>query len=348
MKPSFDIVVPTWNRRGLLLETLDSALGQTLPGVRVAVVDNASEDGTEEAVRREYGLRVEVHRFAEHVPYQQNLSRCLGLLEADQGLILHDDDLLAPDYAETMVEVFARHETAAMAIAGVRPLQSEGSRFRSARIRSPYLWLKRLGVPARGPVMEVAAGVLAEGLVRHLRMCPYWPSVALRRDAFQALGGFRADLGTLLDYEAWIRISARHAVVLLDRVLCSYRFHGSMMTNRLIWPQTRAFEEDILGMSRRLPEILGVPPSEELRIRFLSKVLYPVILLGFAERRAQYERYLADSGYSFERLLAEQEREQDEFWRVKGWPGPLARWGWQAHRLATRLGRRLFPVAEVA
>jgi glycosyltransferase involved in cell wall biosynthesis len=337
--PAFDIVVPTWNRRRLLLETLDSALAQTVPA-RVAVVDNASDDGTEDAVRARYGARVEYHRFAEHVPYQRNLTRCLELLRADVGLILHDDDLLDPGYAAAMTDAFARHPEAGVVVAGARPLQSEGSPFRRARIRSPFRWLTALGHPARDGLIALPAGALAEELVRHLRMCPYWPTLCFRRDALRSVGTFREDLGTLLDYEAWIRVSARHAVVLLEADLCSYRFHGSMMTNRLIWPHTRTFEQDVLTMSARLPELLGRVPPEDLAVRFLAKVLYPVVLLGPRRRREHYERYLAGSGYPFDRLMREQAREMDDFWRVKGWPPGLARLGWQAHRLLVR-GERL-------
>jgi len=170
-------------------------------------------------------------------------------------------------------------------------------------------------------------------------MNPYWPSVSYRRSVIQE-HGFPADLKTLLDYEAWMRVSARHPVVLSERTLCSNRFHGSMMTNRLLWPHTRSFEEDVLLMTSRLEKTLERPPSEGLRARMLSKVLYPTLLLGPEARRAQYARYLADSGYPFDRLLAEAEAEMDEYWRFKGWRGPLARAGWQLHRLAVRAARR--------
>lgn len=336
MTAPFDIVIPTWNRREMLLETVASAVAQTIP-VRVCVVDNASSDGSASAVRERFGT-VEVHRFDEHVPYQMNLNRCVGLLQAEAGLILHDDDLVDPGYAEHAVRAFEAEPSAALVIVGARPLQSAGSRFRRVRLRPPFLWLRRAGAPVRDGRIVASPGLLAERLVRGFRMNPYFPTVSYRRVIIQERG-FPTDLKTLLDYEAWIRISARHPVVLSERTLCSNRFHGSMMTNFLIWPHTRSFEEDVLLMSSRLEETLGHPPGEDLRVRMLSKVLYPTMLLGAAARRAQYERYLAFSGYPFDRFLAEAEAELDEFWRFKGWRGPLARAGWQLHRLATRAVR---------
>jgi glycosyltransferase involved in cell wall biosynthesis len=338
MTAAFDIVIPTWERRTLLLDTIASAVAQTVPA-RVCVVDNASTDGSAEAARTRFGARVEVHRFDEHVPYQRNLNRCVDLLRAEFGLVLHDDDLLDPGYVEHALRAFEAEPGAALVITGARPLQAAGSPFRRARIRPPFLWFRRAGLPVHDGRIVLAPGVLAEGLLRSFRMNPYWPTVSYRRAAIQERG-FPSDLKTLLDYEAWVRISARHAVVLSERTLCSNRFHGSMMTNLLIWPHTRSFEEDVLVIASRLEDTLGHPPHEAVRVRVLSKVLYPTMLLGPGARRAQYERYLAHSGYPFERLVAEAEAELDEYWRFKGWRGPLARAGWQLQRLGVRATRR--------
>jgi glycosyltransferase involved in cell wall biosynthesis len=337
--PSFDVVVPTFDRRELLLQTLESTLAQTLPGVRVSVVDNASQDGTPEAVAARFGDRIEYHRFDEHVPWQLNMTRALSLFRAEHGLVLHDDDLLDPSYAARMKEAFAKRPDAGMVVAVARPLQSSGSPFPHARVRAPFRWFRHLGYPVVDGRIELEGGVFAERLARNLRVQPYWPTVALSRAGLATLGAFASDLRMAADYEAWMRVSARHPTVLLDDVVCSYRFHGSMMTRRLIFPNTQALEEDILTMAGRLDAILGKPPAEDLRARFISRVLYPVVLLGPRDRRAHYERYLADSGYPFARLMEEQEHEHDEFWRAKGWPGPMARAGWQAQRALVTLQR---------
>ncbi|PYQ38105.1 MAG: hypothetical protein DMF77_24975 [Acidobacteria bacterium] len=336
MRTRFDIVIPTWNRRELLLQSVASALAQTVP-VRVCVVDNASTDGSADAVRERFA-GVEVHRCDEHRPYQQNLNRCVAVLQAEAGLILHDDDLVDPGYAEHVLGAFEAEPSAALVIVGARPLQSADSRLRRVRIHPPFLWLRHAGAALREGRIVVPPGVLAERLARGFRMNPYWPSVSYRRVAIQDRG-FPTDLKTLLDYEAWMHVSARHAVVLSERTLCSNRFHGSMMTTRLLWPHTRSFEEDVLVITSRLEQTLGRPPGDDLRARMLSKVLYPTMLLGAAARRAQYARYLAHSGYPFDRLLAEAEAELDEYWRFKGWRGPLARAGWQLHRLGVRVSR---------
>ncbi len=80
----FDVVIPTFERPGLLRETVDSALAQSADGVRVTVADNASGDGTPETVA-EYGDRVRSVRFDDHLPYQGNLSRSKDLIYVLHG-----------------------------------------------------------------------------------------------------------------------------------------------------------------------------------------------------------------------------------------------------------------------
>lgn len=58
--PVIAVVVLTWNGRDLTLDCLESLARLTTPGVRIIVVDNASEDGTAAAVRERFGARVTV------------------------------------------------------------------------------------------------------------------------------------------------------------------------------------------------------------------------------------------------------------------------------------------------
>jgi GT2 family glycosyltransferase len=58
--PLVTVVVLTWNGRALTLDCLRSLEGILTPNVRVLVVDNASADGTVDAIRARYGDRVDI------------------------------------------------------------------------------------------------------------------------------------------------------------------------------------------------------------------------------------------------------------------------------------------------
>jgi glycosyltransferase involved in cell wall biosynthesis len=46
------VIIPAYNRAGLIKETLRSVWSQTLPPKEIIVVDDGSTDGTAEAVQR--------------------------------------------------------------------------------------------------------------------------------------------------------------------------------------------------------------------------------------------------------------------------------------------------------
>jgi len=103
-------VVVTRNRLGLLREALEAILGQTRPPDHVLVVDNASTDGTQEAVRREFPavelLRLEVNEGATggfHAGLEA--ARARG---ADWLWLLDDDSIPRPGALAALLAAPAR------------------------------------------------------------------------------------------------------------------------------------------------------------------------------------------------------------------------------------------------
>ena len=50
------VIIPAYNRAGLIGATLRSLLNQTLPAKEIIVVDDGSQDGTAEAAEREFSV----------------------------------------------------------------------------------------------------------------------------------------------------------------------------------------------------------------------------------------------------------------------------------------------------
>ena len=56
--PLVSVLICCYNRRDFLALTLDSVFAQDYPNIEVVVVDDGSEDGTEEMIRERFGERV--------------------------------------------------------------------------------------------------------------------------------------------------------------------------------------------------------------------------------------------------------------------------------------------------
>ncbi len=116
--PSVVVVVLTWNGRDLTLDCLRSLEAVTTPNVRTMVVDNASSDGTVEAIRARYGARVDVVANASNLGYAGGNN--VGIKKAlDDGarfvLLLNNDTTVAPTFVDELVR--AARESDAVGIA---------------------------------------------------------------------------------------------------------------------------------------------------------------------------------------------------------------------------------------
>jgi GT2 family glycosyltransferase len=111
-RPIVSIVTPTKNRLPLLREALDSVAAQTFQDWEHIVVDDGSNDGTAEEIRRRSAADPRVRYIRrEGDAAGANACRNLGVRESrgEYVIFLDSDDLLVPQCLETRVALLARN-----------------------------------------------------------------------------------------------------------------------------------------------------------------------------------------------------------------------------------------------
>jgi len=103
-------VVLAWNGKPLTLECLDSLAAVRYENASVILVDNASADGTADAVRKAHGDRVAVIENEENLGFARGNN--VGIRRAlDEGadfvLLLNNDTVVDPALLDRLVEVIA-------------------------------------------------------------------------------------------------------------------------------------------------------------------------------------------------------------------------------------------------
>ncbi len=108
-RPDVSILIPVHNREKLVLDALESALCQTHGNIEIVVVDNASTDGTYDAVRTMAGrdARVTVYRNEANLGPVLNWKHCIDLAAADIVKIVFSDDWIDPRYVERTLPMLA-------------------------------------------------------------------------------------------------------------------------------------------------------------------------------------------------------------------------------------------------
>ena len=101
------ILIPVYNRAGLVRQAIDSALAQTYPDTEVIVVDDCSTDGTAAALER-YGGRITVVRHAKNGGIGAALSTGLAASTGRWIKRCDSDDVLYPNAVRDLLDAHSK------------------------------------------------------------------------------------------------------------------------------------------------------------------------------------------------------------------------------------------------
>jgi glycosyltransferase involved in cell wall biosynthesis len=195
MKPSplVSVVIPTFNRARVICQTIDNVLEQTYKNIEIIIVDDGSTDETKSKLKR-YGDRIRViiqNNAGPAVARNRGARVACGEIIAFQD----SDDLWKPTKLERQVALLARTDgSVPCCLCNADMGITKGKRITSFHHslvfpkRDEGLWLN---------VLEVLA----------TRFVLFNQAVAIRREAFNKVGGFDETLKYLEDYDLPLRLS---------------------------------------------------------------------------------------------------------------------------------------------
>src|SRR5579863_5532283 len=93
-------VIPTWNRRDLLLKLFESLAVQTRRFDEIIVVDNGSTDDSAELAQR---AGAKVLRLGRNLGFAAAVNRGIEAADADWVAILNNDVTFEPDWLEKLL-----------------------------------------------------------------------------------------------------------------------------------------------------------------------------------------------------------------------------------------------------
>lgn len=101
-RPKVSIMIPVYNREGLIGECIQSALDQTFADLEIVIVDNASVDNTWNVCRAfaEKDKRIRVYRNSKNIGPVGNWLRCIQESRGEFGKLLFSDDVMYPQFLE--------------------------------------------------------------------------------------------------------------------------------------------------------------------------------------------------------------------------------------------------------
>ena len=219
-RPFWSVMIPTYHCADYLRHTLRSVLAQAPAAdeMQIEVVDDASFRDDPEAVVREVGAgRVSFFRQPANAGPQGTFTTCVERAQGEWVHILHGDDMVRPGFYEAVRRGADSDPTIHAAFCRV------------IRIDERNGWIDLSQREA------ATAGVLPD-LIERLAICNLimFPSIAVKRRAYEQLGGFHPDLFHSADWDMWKRIATRFPVWYDPEPLALYRIHRGSDTSRLM------------------------------------------------------------------------------------------------------------------
>lgn len=230
-RPVWSIIIPHFNRDEYLHQALNSVLLQD-PGedkMEIWVVDDCSTKGNPETIVKKIGNgRVNFFRQKENVGQLRNFETCLNLSKGMLIHLLHCDDFVHPGFYEKLGKPLINDKTVGAAF----------TRHNSVNEENEVLITSEEIIPTPGILKDFMLSIAKRQMIQT-------PSIVVKREVYEKLGGFNKTLNWAEDWEMWVRISCNYNFYYDPEVLASYRIHKASNTGNSF--TTGRFIEDALA-----------------------------------------------------------------------------------------------------
>ena len=207
--PLVSVIVPTYNRIKLLRETIESILSQTFDDFELIIVDNVSEDGTEEYVNGLEDPRIKYFRNANNGIIA--VSRNFGIKKAKGKYIAFcdDDDLWLPRKLAQQVEFMENNREVGLCGGCIIEIDLQG---------------ETRTVPHKDSIVTQYYDF--DRLVRFNHIVS--STAMVMRSCLEEVGDFdeNRELVGVEDYDLWLRIASKYEVAQVPALIAKLRRHS--------------------------------------------------------------------------------------------------------------------------
>jgi glycosyltransferase involved in cell wall biosynthesis len=228
MSVAFTVVIPTYNRADLIVETVEAVLAQTFQPSEIIVIDDGSTDNTH-AVLSRYADKITV-KVIKNSGVQTARNTGIALAKHDWVALCDSDDLWLPTHLEKQAALLSAEPGIGMSFGNFSTLRDgvvePKSKFDDA---PPGFWDTAREIPQGWVFDRSLAGA-------SFRFHPFFPSaMVLSKALAMSVGGFSPVVPTRVeDGEFTLRCLYRSKVAAVREPLVLIRRHDSNASRDLV------------------------------------------------------------------------------------------------------------------
>ena len=200
MSKDLSVIIPTYNRRPLLVRALGSVLSQTILPREIIIIDDGSEDLTEQLVNRfknSSEVKILYHKQPNRGPASAR-NRGIKMSSSVFLAFLDSDDHWHKRKVENQFDELKNNSQARVSHTREKWLR-----------RGEHLNQKRIHIPSGGNIFNSCLNLCCVGM----------STVMLNKSIFDDFGLFDENLRCCEDYDFWLRVSVKENFLLIDSPL---------------------------------------------------------------------------------------------------------------------------------
>lgn len=204
-QPKVSIIVPTYNRSDYIIEMIESVVSQTYQNWELIIVDDGSTDDTKSIISPYISEKI---RYFELEHIGRSYARNYGIKQSTGEFIsyLDSDDVFLNTKTEKQVNWLLNHPDYAMVYASALRINDFGEYF---------------------PIMYLAerSGHIYKDVAMFIPVTITLPSVMIRKEIQEIIGGFDEELDRFEDTDMWRRVARDYKIGALIEPLIKVRTH---------------------------------------------------------------------------------------------------------------------------
>lgn len=215
---SVDVIVPCYRYAHFLRECVESLLVQSVPSLRVLIIDDASPDNTSDIATAlaKQDSRVTFRKHLSNNGHIATYNEGIEWASSDYMLILSADDYLLPGALKRAIRLMDANPEVAFTFGNALQLEPSGVQRPMGVVKGKTDWHILSGpqfIRFSGPRSIVPT-----------------PTAVVRTQIQRRVGGYRSELTHTGDMEMWLRLAAHGSVGMLKDYQAVYRRHATNMS----------------------------------------------------------------------------------------------------------------------
>lgn len=204
------VVMPVYNAERFVGEAVQSILRQTYRDFDFVIVDDGSTDRSLELVRGFADPRIRLFENSSNLGHVRTLSRCVSLALGPLIARMDADDVASPDRLALQVAFLDDHAAVIGLSGAMRIIDADGRPGQIVSVPTDSDSIRDWLALGRNPL--------------------HHPAAMFRRNAFDAVGGYRRAFAPAEDFDLWLRLSERGELANLPEVVLDYRVHSGQLS----------------------------------------------------------------------------------------------------------------------